>query len=111
MKILKTAAVAVLALGLTSAVYAEMGGHDMHMKSGMNMQGKMNMAGDFDTQKSMMLKRLNKMTNCVESSKNTEDIQSCKKEMMQNMKKMKNSEAMKSETKSMKCAAGKCGGK
>jgi len=108
MKLFKIAAVAVLALGLTSAVYAEMGGNGMHMKNGMQMQGKMNMAGDFESQKAMMLKRLNKMTNCVESSKSTDDLKTCKKDMMQNMQKMKN---MKAEQKSMKCAAGKCGGK
>jgi len=104
MKLLKIAAVAVLTLGLTSGVYAEMG----NMKNGMQMQGKMNMAGDFESQKSMMLKRLDKMKNCVEASKSSDDLKTCKKDMMQNMQKMKN---MKAEQKSMKCAAGKCGGK
>ena len=105
MKLLKIAAVAVLALGLTTAVYAEMGGNNMNMKSGMKMQGNMNMAGDFDTQKAMMLKRLDKMKNCVEASKSSDDLKNCKTDMMQNMQKMK------ANQKSMKCAAGKCGGK
>ncbi len=108
MKLFKIAAAAVLALGLTTAVYAEMGGSGMSMKNGMQMQGKMAMAGDFDTQKSMMLKRLDKMKNCIESSKNSDDLKACKQDMMQKMKKMKQ---MKAGQKSMKCAAGKCGAK
>ena len=104
MKTLKIAAAALLALGLSTAVYA-----DMHKcGGGMGMKGKMNMAGDFETQKSMMLKHLDKMKGCVEASKSSDELKACKQNMMQKMQKMK---SMKMGQKSMKCAAGKCGGK
>ncbi len=103
MKTLKIAAATVLVLGLGTASYAGMGKCGAgKCGGGMQAQG---MKGDFATQKSMMLKRLDKMKNCVESADSKSDLQACKQKMMQKM------QQMKAQKQSMKCGAGKCGGR
>ena len=100
MKTMKIAAASLLVIGLSTASYAGMG------KCGAGKCGAgMNMKGDFKTQKSMMLKRLDKMRHCVEASNSKSDLQACKQKMMQKMRQMK------AEKKAMKCGAGKCGGR
>ncbi len=97
MKLINIMTSTLLVLGLSTVAYAEMG------KCGAGKCGTgMEMKGDFATNKAMMLKRINKMKSCIESSKSKNDIKTCKMEMMQKGD-------AKSDNKSMKCGAGKCG--
>ncbi len=111
MKLLALAASTILVLGLSTTAYAGMG--DKCGGNGMNQQnskcgagaGMMNSNMPFKDKKAMCLSKLDTMEKCVHAASTSDDLKACKANMMNN-KKMKGQ-----GKKSMKCGAGKCGGK
>ena len=97
MKMTNIAAVSVLILGLSTAVYAEGMG-----KCG----GGMMMKGDFTTVKSRMLQHIGEMQKCVEAATSKQDLKKCRMKMMQKRKQM----MQQTKPAVMQCGAGRCGG-
>ena len=99
MKLLTVAAGTLLLLGLSTTAYAKCGGG-----------GMTGMQGDFQTQKTQMLKNLGEMRNCVETAKTRADLKDCRMQMMQKRKAMMQNKGTAAAGKSAQCGTGKCGG-
>jgi hypothetical protein len=98
MKLSTLAVGTLLLLSLSTTAYAKCGGGGMENS----------MQGDFQTQKSMMLKNLTQMRSCVETAKTKADLKDCRMQMMQKRKMMLN-KGTAAPGKSMQCGTGKCG--
>jgi len=114
MKLLTIAASTILVLGLSTTAYAAMG--EKCGGGGMNKQsskcgggaGMLNSNMPFKNKKAMCLSKLDTMKKCVDTASTTDELQACKANMMKGNKKMMGQGKKK---QSMKCGAGKCGGK
>jgi len=90
MKTINVAA-AVLLLGLSTAVSAQMmgkcGGNGMQQG---NMQGRMMMSGDMQHDKTMMMQHLDSIKTCVNDAKTSQELNACNMQMRQGGPMMQN---------------------